>query len=101
MRRWEETVILVRRAGRWLLAAPLRRPWLSPAVIIVLVAGAGYLGPSWFRWTSVASAAVVFGTVVGLAFVGYRARWQAAAVAKPVPEKLAVENTGPVSPTGR
>jgi hypothetical protein len=60
--------------GRRALTALLWRPWLSPAVAVVLLAAAGQLGVGWLIGACVAVGLVGVGALVGLAGLGRAAR---------------------------
>jgi hypothetical protein len=70
--RW--TLARLRPAGMWALTAVLWWPWLPPAVAVLLLAGAGYLGFGWLIWTGAALGFLAIAGLLGLAYLGCKAR---------------------------
>lgn len=71
------TVARIRWVGRLALTAVLWWPWLSPVVVVVLLAGASQLGAAWLVWSGVGVGLVGLGALLGLAYLGCVARREA------------------------
>jgi hypothetical protein len=70
----------------FLLKAALWRPWLSPVVAVLLLAGAGRLGTGWLVWTSVGVGLAGLAVLVGLAYLGDQTRRSALRLAQESPD---------------
>ncbi|WP_125726883.1 hypothetical protein [Kibdelosporangium aridum] len=56
------------------LMAVLWWPWLVPTLAVLLLAGAGGLGADWLVWTGLGVALLGLAVLLGLGYLGRRAR---------------------------